>query len=115
MDPIIKPVDLEGLVSFEKIMLNGGLGIPLPNHQQAMLKACVEVCKEKKKFVPISLKSIQNHLKSLPTGVGNFIPVDLTIDLPILYRKGWIKSSDPNVFELTQKAKEDLQKSINAK
>jgi len=107
---VILPSNLINLASYESIMLNGGMGLALCSHQQAILKAYVEICKENgNKFIPISFKKIDEHLHSL-SKVANLIPNNLTDDLPVLHRRGWIKTTDFEKFALTQDGKEKLKK-----
>jgi hypothetical protein len=103
----------QGLASFNVIMLNPqGMGVTLPNHQQAILKAYVEICKDKKKFVPVTLQSIVGFFNRLELeSVTSLLPNDLTPDLSILHRKGWITSAEKS-FELTDHAKQELHKAI---
>ena len=108
---VILPENLKDLASYKSIMLNGGMGISLPNHQQAILKAYVDVCKESgNKFIPVSFSTIEKRLRCLPE--KNLIPNDLTLDVPVLHRKGWIKSKELKEFALTDNAKEWLQETV---
>lgn len=101
----ITPKQVKGqMPSYNDIILKGGMDIPLCAHQKAMIRAYVEICAEKNdEFAPVTVKSIEKRLRSLPE--ANLIPTDLSYDIPVMHRKEWIKSNDPESFQLTYQAK----------
>lgn len=108
--------DLNGLPSCENIMLNGGMRKnPLCLHQQVILVAYIEICKQNgQKFAKIPFSKIQGHINSLSKEAKLLIPDNLLVDLTVLFHRELIESVDQNAFSLTLTAKELLKSSLES-
>jgi hypothetical protein len=100
----LTPQDLN-LPSYEEVFAGKVMDFSPCLHHNAMILAICEYSQNEEKFVPVSLKQIEKKLKK--STIESIIPNDLTIDVPILERRGMIKRTDEGI-SLSIKAKELL-------
>lgn len=106
----VKPTHLQ-LPSYEGI-LEGKMKI-FPNpHQDAIIKAIVDVHDGKKEFSSVTFADIQRTLKS--TSMARYMPKDIHLDLKVMQQRGMLEISY-NEEEASSRAVKSVALSNEAK